>query len=91
VYGGTKSIYGDFVVIEYIIPSVSLLFLSIAMIGLTYFAWRVARKIFNIPIVVDSIFFFVSVKIWFYYFLPTLMRITSDYKFEREDNVAILG
>ncbi|HIH12405.1 TPA: hypothetical protein HA242_01655 [Candidatus Woesearchaeota archaeon] len=38
---------------------------------------------------IDLIFFFVFVKMGLYYFLPTLMRIASNYKFEREDNVSI--
>jgi hypothetical protein len=87
--GGKRTYLGEFVMIEYIFSSVSLLFLSIAMLALTYSAWRLARKIFNITIVVDLIFFFVFVKIGLYYFLPTLMRIGSDYQFEREDGVSI--
>jgi hypothetical protein len=59
------------------------------MLGLAYSAWRLSRKIFNIPVVVDLIFFFVFVKIGLYYLLPTLMRIASDYQFEREDSVVI--
>ena len=60
------------------------------MLILVYFSWQVSRKKFHIPIVVDLIFFFVFVKVALYYLLPTLMRISSDYQFEREDNVVLL-
>jgi hypothetical protein len=76
--------------IENIFPSVSLLILCIAMLCLAYSAWGVARKIFHVSVVVDLIFFFVFVKILFYYFLPALMRIASGYKFDREDGVSIV-
>lgn len=73
----------------YIFASVSLLCLSAALVGLTYGGWRIARRRFNVPIVVDLIFFFVTAKVALYYVLPTLLRIASDYRFEREDHVAI--
>jgi hypothetical protein len=76
--------------IENIFLSVSPLFLSIAMLFLTYATWRVGRKIFSVPVVVDLIFFFIFVKIIFYYFIPAIMRIMSDYKFVREDGVTII-
>lgn len=75
---------------ESIFASVVLLFLSIVMLCLACFAWRVSRQLFHIPVVADLIFFFVFIKVALYYLLPTLMRIGSDYKFEREDKVALI-
>lgn len=76
--------------IDIFFMSTALLILSLAMLGVTFFTWRAARKIFHVSIVADLIFFFVFIKIGFYYFLPTLMRIGSSYRFEREDGVAIV-
>lgn len=77
--------------IEYFFSSVSLLTLSILLLFLTYFAWKIARKIFDVSILIDLIFFFVFSKLILYYLLPTLMRIGSNYQFEREDNVTVFS
>ncbi|MEJ7759402.1 MAG: hypothetical protein WKF55_07385 [Gemmatimonadaceae bacterium] len=74
---------------EYLLSSLSLLFLSGALLGLTFGGWRIARRRFDVPIIVNLIFFFVIVKVALFYALPTLLRIASDYRFEREDRVAI--
>ena len=47
------------------------------------------RSIYNIPVVVDLIFFFVTVKVGLYYLLPTAMRILSGYQFELDDGVSV--
>ena len=75
--------------IESILSSFALIVLSTGMLGLTCFSWRAARRIFNVPVVADLIFFFVSIKVIMYYLLPTFMRMASDYQFERMDGVAI--
>lgn len=59
------------------------------MLGLNYYAWKLARKRYNVPVVIDLIFFFVIVKVVLYYCLPTLMRIGSDYQFVHVDRVSI--
>ena len=60
------------------------------MLSLACISWRTGRKLFNSPILVDLIFFFVIVKMLFYYLLPALLRVASDYQFEREDHVAVV-
>lgn len=73
-----------------IIISLCLLAVTILMIYLAHFSWQLSRKYFDIPILVDCIFFFVFFKIIFYYLLPTLMRIVSNYQFEREVGVTTI-
>jgi hypothetical protein len=77
-------------VIEYLLCSVALVLLSILLLGLGLQARRMALRLFPVRILVELIFFFVLVKISLYYCLPTLLRIASDYRFEHEDNVAII-
>src|SRR3569623_265184 len=74
---------------EFFFSSSILMFITLAMLFLAFFLWIAARRIFNVGIVVDFIFFFVFVKLLFYYLLPEILRISSDYQFEREDGVAI--
>ncbi len=74
---------------EYIIISITLLILNFLMLRIAWFGWQYSRKIHNVTIVADLIFFFVFVKILFYYLLPTVMRIVSDYQFVREDHVTL--
>src|SRR3569623_2145633 len=74
---------------EFFFSSSILMFITLAMLFLAFFLWIAARRIFNVGIVVDLIFFFVFVYLLFYYLLPEILRISSDYQFEREDGVAI--
>jgi len=74
---------------EFLFSSLSLMAITLAMLFLAFSLWKAARRIFNVGIVVDLIFFFVFVKLLFYYLLPEILRINSDYQFEREEGVAI--
>src|SRR3569623_3576257 len=74
---------------KFFFSSSILMFLILAMLFLAFFLWIAARRIFKVGIVVDLIFFFVFVKLLFYYLLPEILRINSDYQFEREEGVAI--
>jgi hypothetical protein len=76
--------------IGYIFTSLALFFISIVLLSMMSMGWRLARQRFHTKVVVDLIFFFVFVKLVLYYFLPTLMRILSDYQFVRADRVALV-
>ena len=76
--------------IEYVFSSVALLVLSAAMLSTAAVTRRLAKRLFTAPILVDLIFFFVFVKMSLYYALPAVMRICSNFEFEREDRVHIL-
>lgn len=76
--------------VEFLLPSIALMLLSILMLGTALVARRAAIRLFPVRIVVDLLFFFVFVKVLLYYCLPTIMRIGSNYQFEREDGVSIV-
>ena len=76
--------------IEYITVSVLLLLLTLAMLTVSWFGWRLSRTSVSSPIVIDLVFYFVFIKILLYYLAPTIFRILSDYQFVREDNVDLL-
>jgi hypothetical protein len=76
-------------VIEFILVSLSLVLLGSLMIGIASAAQRAVLRVSPNRIVPQVIFFFVYVKMLLYYCLPALMRIGSDYQFEREDGVAL--
>jgi hypothetical protein len=78
-------------VIEFILVSLSLVLLSASMLGIASAAQRAVLRVSPNRIVPQVIFFFVYVKIILYYCLPALMRIGSDYQFDREDGVALSG
>ncbi len=75
--------------IELILVSLSLVLLGSLMLGIALAAQRAVLRVSPNRIVPQVIFFFVYVKILLYYCLPALMRIGSDYQFEREDGVAL--
>ena len=73
-----------------IIISVTLIFLSSALLGLALISWRIGKRLGKVPtIIIDVIFFFILVKIMLYYYLPTIIRIVNNYQFVRNDNVAL--
>ena len=73
-----------------IIISVTLIFLSLALLGLALISWRIGKRLGKVPtIIIDVIFFFILVKIMLYYYLPTIIRIVNNYQFVRNDNVAL--
>ena len=76
---------------EYVFVSISLLLLSLAMLGMVYWSKKIARGLSVTPIIIDLIFFFIFVKILLYYLLPAFMRILSGYQFERQDQVDIFS
>jgi hypothetical protein len=73
---------------DYFLTSFLLLALSIMMLALAWFGWKYSKKIFHVPVIVDLIFFFIFIKLFFYYLLPTVMRMASDYQYIREDNIS---
>lgn len=46
--------------------------------------------LFNNKVLVNLVFYFISVKIFLHYSVPTVLRIISDYQFELEDHVKII-
>lgn len=79
----------ELAMIEFLGASLALVLLSMVMLGIVFAARGAALRLFPNRIVPNLIFFFVLVKIFLYYCLPTVMRIGSDYQFEREDRVAL--
>lgn len=59
-----------------------------AMTGVLVFISKrilVAKKALN-PLV-DLVYYFIYVKLFLYYFIPAILRLNSDFQFEKQDNV----
>jgi hypothetical protein len=74
--------------LAYSILSAVLILLSAALVYVCFFFWREARRISNAPILVDTLGFFILVKIGLYYVLPTILRFISNYRYVRADNIS---
>lgn len=72
---------------EYFPENIIFIFLSINLFLICGIGWIFNRKIVEYKIIIDVIYYFVFIKITLYYFIPTLLRIISGYKFEIEDNI----
>lgn len=74
-------------IIDYLL-AFSLIIISLAMIILTTFSRIHLNRSFPPPILINLIYFFIYVKLILYYLLPSILRLFSNFQFEREDRVA---
>ena len=49
----------------------------------------IAINFFKNEVLLNLVFYFVSVKLLLHFTIPTILRIISDYQFEKEDNVKL--
>lgn len=49
----------------------------------------IAIKFFKNEVLLNLVFYFISVKLLLHFTIPTILRIISDYQFEKEDNVKL--
>jgi hypothetical protein len=61
------------------------------MLFITAFGGRlIAVKFFKNEVLLNLTFYFIFLKLFLHYLIPSILRISSDYQFEREDNVQLL-
>jgi hypothetical protein len=56
---------------------------------IAFWGRTISLKLFGNKILVSFIFYFIFVKLSLHYTIPTILRIFSDYQFEKEDNVKL--
>jgi len=57
--------------------------LSIVLLFCLFFTWKISRKQFVKPIIFDLVAYFVLLKILLCFLLPSILRITSNWKYDR--------
>ena len=57
--------------------------ISVVLIFLLFVLWRPLRKQFPRPIIFDLVAYFVALRLVLYFFIPALLRISSNWKYDR--------
>lgn len=72
-----------------IIYSILFLIISFLLIIQSTLFWYFTKKKCRNKLLVDLIYYFISIKLLLYYVMPAILRIFSEYQFEIEDKVEI--
>ena len=74
-----------------ILYTVIFIIISFLLIIQSLTFWYYTKKISQNKLLIDLIFYFISIKLFLYYFMPMVLRAISGYQFELEDKVEIVN
>ena len=73
--------------LSYLFNNIILITAILIISIVVYYSWKISKRIFSIPVLVDFVFFFILIKIFLYIIVPYLLGLFNGNKLLREDEI----
>lgn len=73
--------------LSYLFNNIILITAILIISIVVYSSWKISKRIFSIPVLVDFVFFFIFIKIFLYIIVPYILGLFNGNKFLKEDEI----